>query len=429
LFCILSVTAAAQFVNNASFEGTPQQGVPPNGWVPCNTYSTPDTQPGHWLVNRSASEGSTYISLFTRGIGGYLNDNTKEGIGTGLMTPLEKNKCYNLSIDLAFFPTATFFDPWGPTIVYNTPVLLNVWGGSQSCEKKELLYKSQPITNQDWITYNFAVTPSENITHIILEADFSTAGPTYGNILIDHLVVETNTLDLGPDRIACEGENVDITVGIPESSVTWNTGATGKTISITEEGNYTAAVSKNGCNWTDQISIFFLGPVSIQLPEDTTICRGDTVVVDATTVGVQHHWSDGSGTAVRNFFSEGTYQLTISNGCFSASDEMSISVNDTLCCPPLKVPNVFTPNNDGKNDFFEITGPTDNQEEFYLKIYNRWGQLVYSSSSISDYWNGRNSDGKISDDGIYFWTAKTRCTNRNILLSASELRGIVTLLR
>jgi gliding motility-associated-like protein len=63
----------------------------------------------------------------------------------------------------------------------------------------------------------------------------------------------------------------------------------------------------------------------------------------------------------------------------------------------LTVPNVITPDGNGKNDFFHVTNleyyPNSN-----LVIYNRWGKRVYEDSNYQNNWNGANCS-----DGVYFY--------------------------
>jgi len=58
------------------------------------------------------------------------------------------------------------------------------------------------------------------------------------------------------------------------------------------------------------------------------------------------------------------------------------------------VPKAFTPNNDGQNDRLEVFGlPTD---DFQMRIYSRWGDLVYKTSDVENFWNGKMEDGSIA---------------------------------
>jgi gliding motility-associated-like protein len=73
------------------------------------------------------------------------------------------------------------------------------------------------------------------------------------------------------------------------------------------------------------------------------------------------------------------------------------------------MPNVFTPNNDGENDFFE---PILFNQIFspHFIILNRWGNVVYESYDLFPSWNGK-VHGKESLDGVYFWILESKNNN------------------
>ena len=79
----------------------------------------------------------------------------------------------------------------------------------------------------------------------------------------------------------------------------------------------------------------------------------------------------------------------------------ALSFNDYFT---ITDPNVFSPNNDGQNDIFEIFMPDAIKECSELNIYNRWGQIQYFSSGYDLRWDGRNSSGSESPPGTYFYT-------------------------
>ncbi len=70
---------------------------------------------------------------------------------------------------------------------------------------------------------------------------------------------------------------------------------------------------------------------------------------------------------------------------------------------PLEIPNVFTPNGDGVNDYFEVKGLSD-CKDFELFIYNRWGQLVYKAKDEDLKWDGKdiNNDNPLASGTYYF---------------------------
>jgi len=86
------------------------------------------------------------------------------------------------------------------------------------------------------------------------------------------------------------------------------------------------------------------------------------------------------------------------------------------------IPNAFTPNGDGLNDDFLIKGvPPENITLFNMQIFNRWGQLVFSTNNISQAWDGKLM-GAVCDEGVYSWViyyednAKRKVSNKGTVL-------------
>ena len=67
----------------------------------------------------------------------------------------------------------------------------------------------------------------------------------------------------------------------------------------------------------------------------------------------------------------------------------------------LEVPNVFTPNGDQLNDYFEV--PTDGITVYELTIFTRTGTRIYHSRSPRIYWDGRSLEGKELPEGVYYY--------------------------
>lgn len=91
----------------------------------------------------------------------------------------------------------------------------------------------------------------------------------------------------------------------------------------------------------------------------------------------------------------------------------------------VKTANVFTPNNDGLNDFFLLDGLTTPCDEAEITVYNRWGQEMYRSTSTNFKWDGKDGNGSNATDGVYFYIASFKKQNN----AKKELHGTVTLLR
>jgi gliding motility-associated-like protein len=108
-------------------------------------------------------------------------------------------------------------------------------------------------------------------------------------------------------------------------------------------------------------------------------------------------------TVIHTFPSEGVWnaRLTVTNqfGC-SDTRARNVEVFDML-----KYPNVFTPNNDNVNDYFQVI--TNGLTVYSLRIFSRSGMLVYRSDSPTVIWDGRNQSGQELPPDIYFFTIKS----------------------
>jgi gliding motility-associated-like protein len=82
-------------------------------------------------------------------------------------------------------------------------------------------------------------------------------------------------------------------------------------------------------------------------------------------------------------------------------------------CPEYELPNVFTPNNDNKNDFLRPV-LNRNVQDIKMTIYNRWGMIVFETEDSEIYWDGK--DYKSNEDvseGVYFYTIKLNLIRLN----------------
>jgi gliding motility-associated-like protein len=90
----------------------------------------------------------------------------------------------------------------------------------------------------------------------------------------------------------------------------------------------------------------------------------------------------------------------------------------------IVIPNVFTPNNDNKNDVFKID--IKGEELFDLKIFNRWGGQVFESTNAANHWNGKvNNSGADCPDGTYYFVLTYRLRGK----TEKTVRGSITLIR
>jgi len=141
----------------------------------------------------------------------------------------------------------------------------------------------------------------------------------------------------------------------------------------------------------------FLGP-------DTAICPGGAPIIltdniNSKVSGAQWKWNTGQTTSSITVVQPGDYSVGITiHGC-RTYDEIVVG-NDCF----MNIPNIFTPNGDGLNDFFLpreflAKGLTS----FKMDIYNRWGQKIFETTNLT----GSGWDGKFNDvpqpEGVYVY--------------------------
>lgn len=127
---------------------------------------------------------------------------------------------------------------------------------------------------------------------------------------------------------------------------------------------------------------------SISFPNFVPICIGNTITLNAFVPNATYQWNDLSTSSNHAFTNTGNYWVIISNPPCKA-DTANVSLNFIDCNCRMIAPNAFTPNDDGIDDLFKPMSTCDlNIINYHFKIYNRLGQLVFSTNDINASWNG-----------------------------------------
>jgi gliding motility-associated-like protein len=186
----------------------------------------------------------------------------------------------------------------------------------------------------------------------------------------------------------------------------------------TQSGTYTNLfTASSGCDSAFTLNLNVQEKPRPDLGRITAICDGDSIVLSPGTFN-SYLWQDGSAGDHYVVRKPGVYSVTATNSCGTGSSLLVIKKG--VC--NIYFPNAFTPNADGKNDYFKIL--TDYLlQEYHLIIYNRWGQKVFETSDRSHAWDGK-LNGKDLDTGVYVWY----CTFKRSGIR-SDQKGTVTLIR
>ena len=196
---------------------------------------------------------------------------------------------------------------------------------------------------------------------------------------------------------------------------------------------FTAYESTRGCPKPsrDTVLVTVLPEIKAFAGRDTIVITGQPLQLQASG-GESYLWSPSYSLSASNIanpiaiFSEPAemirYKVNVYNsaGCY---DSAFISVKVFATLPSIFVPTAFTPNNDGKNDELlpVIVGM---QKMEYFNVYNRWGQLVFSTSVNGHGWDGR-INGQLQGTNTYVWMVKAI----DYLGQPYFRKGMVTLVR
>ncbi len=230
---------------------------------------------------------------------------------------------------------------------------------------------------------------------------------TFGNGCISRDSIEIKKLpftfpSLGNDTAICAASNFRLSPGA-YGSYLWSTGALSSTVTPTTANQYWVLVTdNNGCQGADSIVITAVNPVPANfLPPQAFMCWRETIPLNPVQTFVTYLWSNGSTTPGISVNTMGTYilEVTDANGC-KGKDTIQV-VKKPGCADSVYIMNAFTPNGDGKNDVFRpvVSGIT---EVYSLEIFNRYGQLIFSSSNADIGWDG-SFKGTVQAQGNYVY--------------------------
>lgn len=230
--------------------------------------------------------------------------------------------------------------------------------------------------------------------------------------------------DLPPSLVLCyyeDNEVLDATVPYPDATYNWNNGLSNEPVLVvTEEGEYTVQVSYNGC--IDEQSTDINEGGEFPLGFEAMICEDqpnqiffpETQFVDTVI------WDNGQTGFEIEISQSGYYPFTAIDviGCDQIDSLLAIPFDDD---PNIEIPNVFTPNGDGRNDLWQIQG--DSLVFYELMVFNRWGRKVFETNEVYGSWDGSNEEGSGNDHNedtfMYILKYRDRCDLQNQVLNGN----------
>ncbi len=238
-------------------------------------------------------------------------------------------------------------------------------------------------------------------------------------------LIESPVVNFGPDEIFCGNITpIEYTIGKADNEEVylWSDNTTGATNTLMTEGKHWVQIQNKCATVSDTIEYSISANPIVNLGPDTTLCGNFKVILDAGNPGMNYIWEPyGETTQVIEATEQRVYKVTVYNehGC-EGSDEFEI---DGGCVSHYYIPTGFSPNDDGTNDVFRPS--LINYEDFTMKIYTRWGELIYETNDPIKGWDG-TYQGEIVQNGVYLYQLRFKTTED---LQYQNMEGLVNVIR
>ncbi len=226
-------------------------------------------------------------------------------------------------------------------------------------------------------------------------------------------VLEPVVANAGADVTICEGTSTALQ-GNGGGSYVWSPSAALSNIntanpvaSPVDTTLYILTVSNGACKAYDSIKVNVLKKPVANAGPDQRIFQGQSTVLNGIAAGtnISFYWMPNTNISnatdmhpVVSPTADTTYTLhVISNvGCGAAADNVFVRVYKKVV-----IPNAFSPNNDGINDLWNIEA-LETYPESETSIFNRYGQLVFTSRGYSKPWNGSYNNSPLPVGTYYY---------------------------
>lgn len=289
-----------------------------------------------------------------------------------------------------------------------------------------------------------SVTPTANTTYYV------TASNGWALCdLIDSVQVffVDGAMDIMPDTSACLGDTLSIYASnllpglttltydwSPNSNIISESDSSAIVNPPTSMYYYVTATTDLGCTLYDSIwiDVSYIDPSTvIATAEPDTIPEGGSSVLTVNPPGYSYIWSPifnlsnpiGQTTEATNINQTTYFEVEVSDGVCSQKTQVVVHTYEFICGDVyIYVPNAFSPDGDNINDVLYVRGL--NLEEIDLKIFDRWGELVFETQNQNIGWDG-TFNGRELDPDVYVFHLRVVCFDEQENL----IKGNITLIR
>ncbi|HIP36360.1 MAG TPA: gliding motility-associated C-terminal domain-containing protein, partial [Crocinitomix sp.] len=358
----------------------------------------------------------------------YVSSNTFTGLTAGT---------YNVAVQdgsgCQSFTQATITNTPGPSITNVTTVDVTCAGNSDgtitvTATGTSLTYDLDGVNQQS--TGNFTGLIAGNYTVNVIDGNGCVASQSVTVNAPSAIVITANVVDA-----SCGAANGEISLAVTGGNSTytysWVHDATLNTSAVTglSGGSYDYTVTDgNGCSQNGSALVGGGSNNMIVYASSTNVsCKGEAdgyAVVDSVVGGnppYVYSWDNGEQDLSITNVTENIYTVTVmdNSGC-EKTKAVVVSFDADKC---LEVHNAISPNGDGENDTWVVTG-INGYDETLVKVFNRWGTLVFESDNYNNDWKGTYK-GKELPSGIYYYIV----TVKNNGTEEQTFQGSLTIIR
>jgi gliding motility-associated-like protein len=302
--------------------------------------------------------------------------------------------------------------------------LINLGNDTSFCAHDSIiLFAGNDFSEYSWntgSTTSSVIIKSAGTYSVIAKATNRCASK---DTIIDTNVYPLPKPDLGDDFNLCTNEERRLEAG-NFKSYEWHDESTDPYFTVNDTGKYWVKVTdNNNCSSRDTVDVKALWqPPANFLKNADSICENDKLQLQPQANFVNYKWSTGSNEHMITVDRAGLYTLAVVdvNGC-KGSDTIDIVQKD--CILNVYIPTAFTANDDGINDRFgaKVFG---NVLSFRLQVFNRLGQLVFSTTDPGKAWDGKVG-GIAVDPGTFVYDCAFHIEGSK----PRAVRGTVVLIR
>ncbi|MFT5383006.1 MAG: gliding motility-associated-like protein [Saprospiraceae bacterium] len=349
------------------------------------------------ILNVSACDGETYPFNGSNLPGGSSTDFVFTNAGGCDSTITVNVGALNI--------TATFIDLFvcpGETIAYN---------GSELGEGfEDIIILNDQNGCDSTVTISVTAYPDFDYEVIIDPACWN---DNNGTIVIENLVGGT-----GPFQFSIDGSNYQDSISFGNLS----------------EGTFMVSViDDNDCEVAIETVVNEIPPLEIiandpEVPCDFSPVRLELENIADNAGSISYVWENGSVQSFITVDTPGVFAVEISNACEILQAQYTVSLAADARVNYFYVPNLFSPNDDGINDVWQIMPPDDMEVlSFELHVFDRWGNHMKTFATVYDFWDG-SFKGKALDPGVYVWWYQATVLSCGRALEVSD-KGGVTVVR